>query len=96
MATSKHPNLRPVLDLVSASPGITVRASTDRNCVYLSCVHAESNVCVSIVAAYAQQVRLAAVHNLQVGQTVFLLAQGEAARFFAWLAIERAAPSEVH
>lgn len=78
-------NLRPVIDLVSASPGIVVRASTDRNCVYVSCVHAESDVIVSMVAAYSTVIRPAADHALQVGQALFLLAQGEAQRFFEWL-----------
>lgn len=78
-------NLRPVIDLASASPGIIVRASTDKNCVFVSCVHAESNVVVSMVAAYSHLIRPAAEHALQVGQSIFLLAHGEAQRFFAWL-----------
>jgi len=85
MHAAKHPSLRPVIDLASASPGIVVRASTDRNCVYVSCVHAESNVCVSMVAAYSHLIRPAAEHSLQIGHAIFLLAHGEAERFFAWL-----------
>lgn len=85
MPAAKHPNLRPVIDLASPSPGIVVRASTDKNCVYVSCVHAESNVCVSMVAAYSHLIRPAADHSLQIGQAIFLLAPGEAERFFTWL-----------
>lgn len=89
-------NLRPVIDLASASAGIVVRASTDKNCVYLSCVHAESNVIVSMVAAYSHVIRPAADHALQVGQCIFLLAQGEAQRFFAWLHLDADAVPGVH
>ena len=96
MAAPKHPNLRPVIDLASASPGIVVRASTDKNCVYVSCVHAESDVCVSMVAAYSHVIRPAADHSLQVGQAIFLLAPGEAARFFAWLRSEGDTATGVH
>lgn len=85
MSNSKHPNLRPVIDLVSASPGIVIRASTDKNCVFVSCVHAESDVVVSMAVAYSHVIRPAANHALQVGQALFLLAHGEAQRFFAWL-----------
>ncbi len=85
MAAPKHPNLRPVINLASASPGIVVRASTDKNCVYVSCVHAESDVCVSMVAAYSHLIRPAAEHGLQIGHAIFLLAHGEAERFFTWL-----------
>lgn len=85
MSAPKHPNLRPVIDLASASRGILVRASTDKNCVFVSCVHAESNVVVSMVAAYSHVIRPAADHALQVGQSLFLLAEGEAQRFFQWL-----------
>ena len=89
-------NLRPVIDLVSASPGIVIRASTDRNCVYVSCVHAESNVIVAMVAAYSGVIRPAADHSLQVGQAIFLLAKGEAQRFFDWLQGDGATNSGVH
>lgn len=85
MSNSKHPNLRPVIDLVSASPGIVIRASTDKNCVFVSCVHAESDVVVSMAVAYSHVIRPAANHALQVGQALFLLAHGEAQRFFQWL-----------
>lgn len=96
MAAPQHPNLRPVIDLASASPGIVVRASTDRHCVYVSCVHAETNVCVSMVAAYSHLIRPAADHGLQVGQAIFLLAEGETQRFFAWLCGEGDNVAGVH
>jgi len=96
MAAAKHPNLRPIIDLASASADITVRASTDRNCVYVSCVHTESNVVVAMVAAYSHLIRPAADHSLQIGQAIFLLAPGEAERFFAWLRNSGESASGVH
>lgn len=96
MAATQHPNLRPVIDLASASPGIVVRASTDKHCVYVSCVHAESDVCVSMVAAYSHLIRPAADHGLQVGPAIYLLANGETQRFFSWLCGEGDTAREVH
>lgn len=86
MSATPPSSRQPVIELGTAAPGVFLRASVDQQgMLFASLVHAESDAALSIVAHHCDGVRPAAHNALQVGCSVFLLAAGEAARYFAWL-----------
>lgn len=77
---------RPVIELATAVPGVFLRASVDKEgIVFAALVHPDTDAHLSIVAHHWTLIRPAAGFNLQLGTTVLLLANNEAARFFCWL-----------
>ena len=86
MSAALSSSRQPVIELGTAAAGIILRASVDQQGVlFASLVHAESDVALSIVAHHCDGVRPAAHNALQVGCSVFLLAEAEAAPYFAWV-----------
>lgn len=79
-------SLRPVIVLATACPGFGLRASFDqRGVLYLALIHLASDAAATVSAHKARDVRRAATEGIQTGTVVYLLAMGEADRFFEWL-----------
>lgn len=81
-----EPSLRPVIVLETQIPGLGLRASLDqRGMLFLAMIHIESDAAATVSAHYSQNVHRAATEGIQTGTVVYLLAKGEADRFFEWL-----------
>ena len=89
MSTTDAIGPRPVIELATAVPGVFLRASVDqKGVVFAALVHPDTDAHLSIVAHHWALIRPAAHAGgsaLQLGTTVLLLANNEAARFFCWL-----------
>ncbi|MBH1623393.1 hypothetical protein I5U15_12650 [Stenotrophomonas maltophilia] len=78
--------LRPVIVLDTQVPGFALRASFDqRGVLYLALIHVESDTAATVSAHKTKDVQRAATEGIQTGTVVYLLARGEADRFFQWL-----------
>lgn len=89
--------MRPVIVLDTPSHGIGLRASFDqRGTLYLALVHVESDTALTVSAHMSGHVRPAALEAIQAGSVVYLLAKGEADRFFSWLRSGMVHPGGVH
>jgi len=89
--------MRPVILLDTPSHGIGLRASFDqRGTLYLALVHVESDTALTVSAHISGHVRPAALEAIQAGSVVYLLAKGEADRFFSWLRSGTVHPGGVH
>jgi len=81
-----EPSLRPVIVLETQIPGFGLRASFDqRGVLFLALIHIESDAAATVSAHNSQNVLRAATEGIQTGTVVYLLAKGEADRFFIWL-----------
>ncbi|HFF3760127.1 TPA: hypothetical protein ACGCNR_002121 [Stenotrophomonas maltophilia] len=81
-----EPHLRPVIVLETPIPGLALRASFDQHRIlFLALVHVESDAAATITAHHSRNVLRTATGGIQIGTVVYLLATGEAERFFQWL-----------
>ncbi len=84
--TIPEPCLRPVILLETQIPGFGLRASFDQHKIlFLALVHIESDTAATFTAQHSRNVMRAATGGIQIGTVVYLLAKGEAERFFQWL-----------
>ncbi|HIE5511683.1 MULTISPECIES: hypothetical protein [Stenotrophomonas] len=89
--------LRPVIVLETQVPGFGLRASFDqRGVLYLALIHVESDAAATVSAHKSGDVLRAATEGIQTGTVVYLLAKGEADRFFQWLRSGDAYPGGVN
>lgn len=81
-----EPSLRPVIVLETQIPGFGLRASFDqRGVLFLALIHIDSDTAATVSAHSSRNVLRAATEGIQTGTVVYLLARGEADRFFGWL-----------
>lgn len=81
-----EPALRPVIVLETQIPGFGLRASFDQHKIlFLALVHIESDTAATFTAHHSRNVMRTASGGIQIGTVVYLLAKGEAERFFQWL-----------
>lgn len=89
--------LRPVIVLDTQVSGFGLRASFDqRGVLYLALIHVESDTAATVSAHKSKDVQRAATEGIQTGTVVYLLAKGEADRFFQWLRSGNAYPGGVN
>lgn len=89
--------LRPVIVLETQAPGFGLRASFDQHgLLFLALVHIETDAAATVAANHSGNVMRAATGGIQVGTVVYLLAAGEAERFFRWLHTGNSYPDGVN
>lgn len=94
--TIPEPGLRPVILLETQIPGIGLRASFDQHKIlFLALVHIESDTAATFTAHHSRNVMRTATGGIQIGTVVYLLAKGEAERFFQWLRTGESYPGGV-
>ena len=95
--TIPEPCLRPVILLETQIPGFGLRASFDQHKIlFLALVHIESDTAATFTAQHSRNVMRAATGGIQIGTVVYLLAKGEAERFFQWLRTGESYPGGVN
>lgn len=89
--------LRPVIVLETQIPGFGLRASLDQHKIlFLALVHIESDTAATFTAHHSRNVMRTATGGIQIGTVVYLLAKGEAERFFQWLRTGESYPGGVN
>lgn len=89
--------LRPVILLETQIPGFGLRASFDQHKIlFLALVHIESDTAATFTAHHSRNVLRTATGGIQIGTVVYLLAKGEAERFFQWLRTGESYPGGVN
>jgi len=92
-----EPALRPVIVLETQIPGFGLRASFDQHKIlFLALVHIESDTAATFTAHQSRNVMRTASGGIQIGTVVYLLAKGEAERFFQWLRTGESYPGGVN
>ncbi|MCO7400686.1 hypothetical protein NJH49_17840 [Stenotrophomonas maltophilia] len=92
-----EPALRPVIVLETQIPGFGLRASFDQHKIlFLALVHIESDTAATFTAHHPRNVMRTASGGIQIGTVVYLLAKGEAERFFQWLRTGESYPGGVN
>jgi len=92
-----EPALRPVIVLETQIPGFGLRASFDQHKIlFLALVHIESDTAATFTAHHSRNVMRTASGGIQIGTVVYLLAKGEAERFFQWLRTGESYPGGVN
>lgn len=92
-----EPALRPVIVLETQIPGFGLRASFDQHKIlFLALVHIESDTAATLTAHHSRNVMRTASGGIQIGTVVYLLAKGEAERFFQWLRTGESYPGGVN
>ncbi|HHA2560199.1 hypothetical protein [Stenotrophomonas maltophilia] len=92
-----EPALRPVIVLETQIPGFGLRASFDQHKIlFLALVHIESDTAATFTAHHSGNVMRTASGGIQIGTVVYLLAKGEAERFFQWLRTGESYPGGVN
>lgn len=92
-----EPALRPVIVLETQIPGFGLRASFDQHKIlFLALIHIESDTAVTFTAHHSRNVMRTASGGIQIGTVVYLLAKGEAERFFQWLRTGESYPGGVN
>lgn len=92
-----EPALRPVIVLETQIPGFGLRASFDQHKIlFLALVHIESDTAATFTAHHSRNVMRTASGGIQIGTVVYLLAKGEAERFFQWLCTGESYPGGVN
>ncbi|HIE5396918.1 TPA: hypothetical protein ACXNQH_000301 [Stenotrophomonas maltophilia] len=92
-----EPALRPVILLETQIPGFGLRASFDQHKIlFLALVHIESDTAATFTAHHSRNVMRTASGGIQIGTVVYLLAKGEAERFFQWLRTGESYPGGVN
>ncbi|RTQ90910.1 MULTISPECIES: hypothetical protein [Stenotrophomonas] len=95
--TIPEPCLRPVILLETQIPGFGLRASFDQHKIlFLALVHIESDTAATFTAQHSRNVMRAATGGIQIGTVVYLLAKGEAERFFQWMRTGESYPGGVN
>lgn len=95
--TIPEPCLRPVILLETQIPGFGLRASFDQHKIlFLALIHIESDTAATFTAQHSRNVMRAATGEIQIGTVVYLLAKGEAERFFQWLRTGESYPGGVN
>lgn len=74
------------VELNTLVPGVLLRVSRDKHCLFASHVHAETQLVLMITSAFPQQLRRAGANAVQLGTLLLLLAAGEVERLLAWFA----------
>lgn len=92
-----EPALRPVIVLETQIPGFGLRASFDQHKIlFLALVHIESDTAATFTAHHSRNVMRTASGGIQIGTVVYLLAKGEAERYFQWLRTGESYPGGVN
>lgn len=92
-----EPALRPVIVLETQIPGFGLRASFDQHKIlFLALVHIESDTAATFTAHHSRNVMRTASGGIQIGTVVYLLAKGEAERFYQWLRTGESYPGGVN
>ncbi|MBH1605710.1 hypothetical protein I5U63_11655 [Stenotrophomonas maltophilia] len=92
-----EPALRPVIVLETQIPGFGLCASFDQHKIlFLALVHIESDTAATFTAHHSRNVMRTASGGIQIGTVVYLLAKGEAERFFQWLRTGESYPGGVN
>lgn len=73
------------LDLETAAPGVQLRVSRIKDCVFMVCMQADAQVSLAVMAQYPESFRPAGNGAVQFGGALLFLAAGQADRLFTWL-----------
>jgi len=83
------------LDLETAAPGVLLRVTRIKECVFMVCMQADAQVPLAVMAQYPETFRPAGNGAVQFGGALLFLAAGQPERLFAWLQATTAAKDGV-